>query len=293
VCAHLQYFAHRIHYSTLWSSEKRLVQNAQSASCSSSSSVESSARGTASLVSQSDGVSDGVGFRQTLSSVFLDLVVCLIFSFWVASKYFLKVNSLFSFLFHHEDLDLVQAWHRADIWWSESISRSERQKIRRTEWWLIAGLCQSRMVHMSSICVPWRQREIVWSEHVHVTREKACRPAAISRCSACRSLLVFSEQFANLVNGDESPWVWTEPVLNFLAIECFRVPHESFIQGLHFVAAVRWKVNYENCGRLVAPHFLAAHSLNSCLHPSGSHSSFEPSVILYNPEGIIHKILTS
>jgi len=94
VCAHLKCFAHRIHSSPLWSSEKRPVYNTQSASCSSSS-VEPSAKGTARSVSKSDGVSDGVGFRQTLlvrlfegprraldaSRLVLDLVVCLIFFF--------------------------------------------------------------------------------------------------------------------------------------------------------------------------------------------------------------------
>jgi hypothetical protein len=63
--AHLKYFAHGIHPSLLWSSEKRPVQNTQSASCSSSS-VESLARGAASSVSEYDRVSDGVGSRQTL-----------------------------------------------------------------------------------------------------------------------------------------------------------------------------------------------------------------------------------
>jgi hypothetical protein len=66
------------------------------------------------------------------------------------------------------------------------------------------------MVHRSSSYVPWRQKKIVWPEDVHVTREKACSPAAISRWRACCSLLVFFEWFANLVDGDESPWVWTE-----------------------------------------------------------------------------------
>jgi hypothetical protein len=100
----------------------RPSQNTQSASCSSSSSLESSASLTASSVSESDRVPDGVVSRQTLlfrlfegpgrafnaSSQVLNLVACSIFSFWVASKYFCKVNSLFSLLFHHEDLDLVQ-----------------------------------------------------------------------------------------------------------------------------------------------------------------------------------------
>ena len=58
MCAHLKYFAHRIHCSPLWSSEKRPVHNTQSASCSSSSTVESSAKGTARSVSESDEVSD-------------------------------------------------------------------------------------------------------------------------------------------------------------------------------------------------------------------------------------------
>jgi hypothetical protein len=111
----------------------------------------------------------------------------------------------------------------------------------------------------------------VWSEDVIVTREKVCRPAAISRYHPCCSLLVFAEQSANLVDGDESPWVGTESFFNLLAKECFRRPHESFIQGLYFVAAVRWKANYENPGRFVAAHFLSAHSFNSCFHPSGSH----------------------
>ena len=97
-----KYFAHRIHSSTLWSSEKLPVQNTQSASCSSSS-VESSAKGTVSSVSESDRMSDGVGSRQTLlfchfegprvafdaSRLVLDLVVCLIFFFWVVPTKFL------------------------------------------------------------------------------------------------------------------------------------------------------------------------------------------------------------
>ena len=64
VRAHVKYFAHRIHSSTLWSSEKRAVQSTQSASCSFSS-VESSAKGTVRSVSESDGLSDEVGSRQT------------------------------------------------------------------------------------------------------------------------------------------------------------------------------------------------------------------------------------
>jgi hypothetical protein len=95
--------------------------------------------------------------------------------------------------------------------------------------------------------------------------------SAVSHCRACCSLLVFSEQFASLVDGDESSWILTESCFNFLAIERFWGPQESFIQGLHFVNAVRWKENHDNSGRFVAASFLAAHSLNSCLHPSRSH----------------------
>jgi len=64
VCAHLKYFAHCIHISPLWSSEKRPIRNTQSASFSSSS-VESSAKGTVRSVSESDGLLNGVGSQQT------------------------------------------------------------------------------------------------------------------------------------------------------------------------------------------------------------------------------------
>ena len=70
MCAPLKYFVRRIHSSPLWSSEKRPVQNTQSVYCSSSS-VESSAEGTARFVFESYKMSDGVGSRQTLSSVLL------------------------------------------------------------------------------------------------------------------------------------------------------------------------------------------------------------------------------
>jgi hypothetical protein len=162
VCAHLQLFAHRIQSFPLWYSEERPIQYRHSAPR--SSSVESSAKGTASSVSASDGVSDVAGSLQTLlfrlfegprrafdtSRLVLDLVAYLISFFWFASKMFCKVNSLFSLLFHHEDLVWVQTWHRADIWWSESLSGSERWQIIRTEWWLVPGLHQSRMVNSSS-----------------------------------------------------------------------------------------------------------------------------------------------
>jgi hypothetical protein len=63
----------------------------------------------------------------------------------------------------------------------------------------------------------------LWSEDVLVTRKKACRLEAISRCRACCSFLVcVSEHFTNLVDGDDSPWVWMEQFFNILAIECFR-----------------------------------------------------------------------
>jgi hypothetical protein len=95
MCAHMKYFAHRTHSSPLWSSGKRPMQNTQSASCSLSFPVESSATGTPSSVSESDGVLDGVESRQTLlyrlfkeprtaidaSRQIVDLVACLILSF--------------------------------------------------------------------------------------------------------------------------------------------------------------------------------------------------------------------
>jgi len=64
VYAHLNCFAHFIHSSPLWSSEKWTVQHTQSASC--SYSVESSLKRSARSVSESDRVSDRDGYRQTL-----------------------------------------------------------------------------------------------------------------------------------------------------------------------------------------------------------------------------------
>ena len=114
----------------------------------------------------------------------LVVVACFIFFFWVASTdFFCKVNSLFSLPFHHEGLALAQAWHSADIWWSESLSRSERRKISRTEWWQIAGRYQSRMVHRSGIFVLWGQREIIWSEDVLVTRKSPVARKPLSAIS--------------------------------------------------------------------------------------------------------------
>jgi hypothetical protein len=37
-----------------------------------------------------------------------------------------------------------------------------------------------------------------------------------------------------------------EPFFNILAVEFFQGPHESFNQGLHFAAAVRWEANDVN-----------------------------------------------
>jgi hypothetical protein len=37
-----------------------------------------------------------------------------------------------------------------------------------------------------------------------------------------------------------------ELFFSFLAVECFQGPHDSFIQGLHFVAVVRWEANDVN-----------------------------------------------
>jgi hypothetical protein len=47
--------------------------------------------------------------------------------------------------------------------------------------------------------------------------------------------------FANLVDGDDSPAHGLD-----LGVEYFQGLHESFIQGLHFVALVRWEANDVN-----------------------------------------------
>jgi len=88
----------------LWSSDKQPVQNTQSASFSSSSSVESSAKVTVRSLSEYYEVSDGVWSRQTLlfrlfegprrafdaNQLVWNLVVRFIFFFWVASTSFLQ-----------------------------------------------------------------------------------------------------------------------------------------------------------------------------------------------------------
>jgi hypothetical protein len=56
------------------------------------------------------------------------------------------------------------------------------------------------------------------------------------------------------------------------------------------VTAARWKANNENSGRFVAALLLLIASVAAFIL-GGNFFSFEPSVILYNPEGIIHKIL--
>jgi hypothetical protein len=116
--------------------------------------------------------------------------------------------------------------------WLERHSRSKRRKISKTGWWLNAGIYRSWLVHRSSMCVFWDQREIIWFEDVLVTRKEACLPEAISRYLACCSSLVcISEWFANLVDGDDSPWVWTEPFFNLSKIECFQGPQKALSSG--------------------------------------------------------------
>jgi len=119
---------------------------------------------------------------------------------------FCKVNSLFSLLFHYEYMavgsGLTQGWY---LLLGEP-QKKWKAKTNRSEWWLIAGLHQSRMVHRSNICVLWGQREIVWYQDVLVTRKVACRPAATSLYLACCSSLVCSaELFAIFVDGDDLP----------------------------------------------------------------------------------------
>jgi hypothetical protein len=126
VCAPICNISHTVSTILHCGPEKRSVQNIQSAPCSSSSSVKLSVRGTASSVSKSDGVSDGVGSRQTLlfclfegprrafntSHQGLDLVACLIF--FSELPHYNKLYFLCC-LFQQDDLDLVHVCHRAAI----------------------------------------------------------------------------------------------------------------------------------------------------------------------------------
>jgi hypothetical protein len=49
----------------------------------------------------------------------------------------------------------------------------------------------------------------------------------------------------------------------------------------------------KSTGRFVAAHFLVFIASVTAFILRGPIFSFEPSVILHNPEGIIHKVLTS
>jgi hypothetical protein len=68
---------------------------------------------------------------------------------------------------------------------------------------------------------------------------------------------------------------------------------KDFSKGLYFVASVRWKTNYENSALFVPLHSLLLIPSVAVFILQGPIFSFQPSVILYNPEGIIHKVLTS
>jgi hypothetical protein len=69
-------------------------------------------------------------------------------------------------------------------------------------------------------------------------KEKAVSPGSHLPLSRLLQLAVcFAELFSDLVD-DDSPLVLTELFFNFLAVECFQGPHESFIKGLHFVTVV-------------------------------------------------------
>jgi hypothetical protein len=80
-------------------------------------------------VPETDGVSVGVGSRQIVLFCYFEgprrefgarlPMFHLVAGFFSLSEFlqstFCKLNSLFSLLFQQEDLDLIQAWHTADV----------------------------------------------------------------------------------------------------------------------------------------------------------------------------------
>jgi len=87
----------------------------------------------------------------------------------------------------------------------------------------------------------------LWSEDVLSQGKKpvARKPLeAISPVTA--RFFALPELFSNMLGGDDSPEVLTELFFNFLGVECFQGPHESFVQGLHFVDVVRCEANDVN-----------------------------------------------
>ena len=214
--AHLKYFAHLKHSSPLWSSEKRPVQYTHSAS----SSVESSSKRTTRSVSESDGLSRRSwiptnpplpSFWRTKKSIrpksnsfgFSGLFDFLFLScpnkFTVKwTHYFLCCSNTITWL-------QVQAWHGADTWCSESLSRSERRKLTElNNVWSLVFIKAGWFTGAASVSS--EVRGILRSEDVIVTRKTSCHPEAISRYFACCSSPVFiAELFSNLVDGDDSP----------------------------------------------------------------------------------------
>ena len=253
VCAHLKYFTHRIHSSTLWSLEKRTVRNTQSASCSSSS-VESSAKGTVRSVSESNGVLDGVGSRQTTlfrlfegprrafdaSRLVLDLVACLIFFFWVAPTKFLWYEHI-SLLFHREDMAAGSglAWGLISNARRSSAEVNSEKLAEMNDGWSLVFTKAWWFTGAASVSSEARV-EIVWSEDVLVTRKEACRPKAFSRSLAyCSSLVCIAELFANLVDGDDMPALGSNGVIfKFLGRRIFSGAPWKLYPWVHFVTVV-------------------------------------------------------
>ena len=180
----LKYFAHRIHSSAsiLRSSEKRPVHYTQSASCSYSS-VESSAKVTVRSESVSDGMSVGVGSRQTTlfrlfegprwafdwSRLDWDLVACLICFSWVQPKNFCKMNSLFSLLSYHEDLTVDSGM--AQSWYLKHGGPQQKWKAKNWKNWMMAACWSSPKQDGSQkqVLCPLRQEgyRVVWTSSFH------------------------------------------------------------------------------------------------------------------------------
>jgi hypothetical protein len=109
-----------------------------------------------------------------------------------------------------------------------------------------------------------------------------------------------------------------ELYFNFLGIEFFQGHHESFIQGLHFVTAVRWEEMMSTCfsqAKVMTSRFLVCEQCPSgtkitgsyfvgfvcqmkrrnhwvkislCIHPKGWHVRIEPGGVPYISSGFIY-----
>ena len=209
-------------------------------------------------MSESDWVSDEVGSRQThlfrlyehstQADWFLDLVACSIFFLWVASTIFLLVELVIFFAVPPRGIGfrfrlgtgLISDGRRA----SAEVSGEKLAELN--DGWLLVFTIAGWFTGAAFLFSENREK----SYGLKMCLSQGKRLFARKPLAAISPVAVRFYAFPN-----SSPiWytVTTRPGCErslFLIpwqYNFFQGPHESFIQGLHFVAAVRWEANDVN-----------------------------------------------